>query len=417
MTHHARAQAATSGAVMPGSDPWRAVGSPVDLSWFKTSRFGPDRHPAPQPARGTRCSGRAARGIMPQPPAPVAPLSPKRDLAMRIGQVLLGLIALGASALFGLSHADVRERFRIGTGATGGTYYPIGGMIANAISNPSGEARCPKTDVICGVKGLTAVAVTSAGSVENVRAVNDALIESAFAQADITYWAFRGTGIFDGQPPLANLRAVANLFPESMHLVVRRDARVRSVVDLRGRRVSLDQPGSGTLVNARVVLTAFGLKESDVKAEYIAAAVAADKLVRNELDAFFLVAGAPVRTVADLAANTGLIELVPIIGAPAEAVIAKQPFFRATTIPADTYDGIETVASIGVGAQWIVGAQVDADLIYEITAALWNPLSLSAPASIHKRAGFLSPERALIGIAIPLHPGAERFYREQGLLK
>jgi len=315
------------------------------------------------------------------------------------------------------AQADMRERFRIGTGATGGTYYPMGGMIANAISNPSGEARCPKTDVICGVKGLTAVAQTSAGSVENAREVNDGTVESAFVQADIAYWAYRGSGIFEGQPAQANLRVLANLFPESMHLVVRRDAGVRSVVDLRGRRVSLDQPGSGTLVNARAVLAAFGLKETDIKTEYIAAAIAADKLARNELDAFFLVAGAPVRTVADLAANTGLVTLVPIVGAAADALIAKQRFFRRTTIAAGSYEGIEAVESIGVGAQWLVGSQVDAGLVYDITAALWNPLSLQALAAVHKRPGYLEWETALAGVAIPLHPGAERFYREKGLLK
>src|SRR3954468_10189015 len=160
--------------------------------------------------------------------------------------------------------------FRILTGGTVGTYFPIGGLIANAISNPPGSRPC-NDGGSCGVPGLVATSVASNGSVANAAAVAAGTAQSGFVQSDVAYWAYNGTGIYQGRPKVDGLRAIANLYPESIQLVVRKGSGIKSVPDLRGRKVSLDEPGSGTLVDARLILAAYGLSEKDLKAEYFRA--------------------------------------------------------------------------------------------------------------------------------------------------
>ena len=128
--------------------------------------------------------------------------------------------------------------FRIGNGSTAGTYYPIGGIIAAAISNPPGGAPCADGGA-CGVPGLLASAMATAGSVENVEAIGRGRLESGFAQADVAHWAQTGTGNFAGLPPIENLRAIATLYPETLHIVARADAGIHSLADLRGKRVGI----------------------------------------------------------------------------------------------------------------------------------------------------------------------------------
>lgn len=141
-----------------------------------------------------------------------------------------------------LAAAQELSFFRIGTGGTAGTYYPIGGLIANAISNPPGSRAC-EDGGSCGVPGLVATAVASNGSVGNVNAINGGAMEAGFSQSDVAYWAQTGTGLWEGQPAVEKLRLIANLYPESIHLVARADAGIATVADLAGKRVSLDEPG------------------------------------------------------------------------------------------------------------------------------------------------------------------------------
>ena len=182
---------------------------------------------------------------------------------MRINRrhALLGGFAssLGAT-LGGLPVAAQQDItfFRIGTGGTVGTYFPIGGLIANAISNPPGSRACADGGS-CGVPGLVATAVASNGSVANVAGIATGSMQSGFVQSDVAYWALNGTGIYEGRPKVDVLRAIANLYPESFHLVVRKGAGIKSIRDLKGKRMSLDEPGSGTLVDARLILAAYGM--------------------------------------------------------------------------------------------------------------------------------------------------------------
>lgn len=177
--------------------------------------------------------------------------------------------AVSAVLALGLTSAASAQDlnfFTIGTGGTAYTYYPVGGVIANAISKPPGSRECGEGGS-CGVEGLIASAVSSRGSVDNVNAIVSGLRNSGFAQSDVAYWAYTGTGTMEGSDPVTDLRTIAALFDEHIHLVAMADSGIDSVADLAGKRVSLDEPGSGTYVDANLILEANGLTIDDVTAE------------------------------------------------------------------------------------------------------------------------------------------------------
>ena len=272
--------------------------------------------------------------------------------------------------LSGKSFAQELKFFTIGTGGTAYTYYPVGGMIANAISKPPGSRECGKGGS-CGVPNLIASAVSSRGSVDNVNAIISGLRNSGFAQSDVAYWAYTGTGTMEGKEPAKDLRTIAALFQEHIHLVALKKSNINSVKDLKGKRVSLDEPGSGTYVDAKLILESNGLSTSDVKAEALKGKAATDALRNGKVDAIFVVAGYPTGAIVELASAVD-IKLVPIDGAGAKALTSKYGFFSESPIPSGTYEGVDQVNTVAVGAQWFTSAKEDSELIYQITKALWN---------------------------------------------
>lgn len=327
-----------------------------------------------------------------------------------VGLTAAALIACGATMV----GAQEMSFFRIATGGTAGTYFPIGGLLANAISNPPGSRPC-EAGGSCGAPGLVATALASNGSVANINGIAGGSIESGFSQSDVAYWAYTGTGVFDGKPAIEGLRTIANLYPESIHIVARADSGINGVADLKGKKVSLDEPGSGTLVDARLILAAYGLTEADIEPEYLKPNQAADLMRDGNMDAFFFVGGFPAGAIAELATSRA-IKLVPIIGSEADAVVEEYGFFAVNTVPGGTYEGVaDDVQTLAVGAQWVTGADQDEELIYQITKALWNDSSRALLDAGHAKGKEIRLETALDGVGVPLHPGAERFYREAGL--
>jgi uncharacterized protein len=336
---------------------------------------------------------------------------------MTIGRraAIAGSMAMTAAPVSRVARAQDITFFRILTGGTVGTYFPIGGVIANAISNPPGSRPC-EDGGSCGVPGLVATSVASNGSVANAAAIGAGTGQSGFVQSDVAYWAYTGTGIYEGHPRIDTLRAITNLYPESIHLVVRRGSGIKSVRDLRGKRVSLDEPGSGTLVDARLILAAYGLSEKDLLPQYLPAQRVADSLKDGAIDGFFNVSGWPQSSVVDLAATIG-IDLVPIAGPEAEKLLKQYNFFSADEIPDEAYHGVEGVKTISVHALWVTSSKQPDDLIYNITSALWNPNTRRLLDSGHVKGRVIRLDTALVGVGIPLHAGAERFYKEHGLVK
>lgn len=318
---------------------------------------------------------------------------------------LARLAALGV-ALAAVTTAAVAQSpqfFRIGTGGTAGTYFPVGGMIANAISSPP---------------GLVASAQASNGSVANVNAIASAAAESGFSQADVAYWAFTGTGVFAGKPKVEDLRSIANLYPESVHVVVKKGLGVKSIADLKGKRVSLDEPGSGTLINAKAILAAYGITEADIKPEYVKPNQAAEKMKDGSVDAFFFTGGYPAAAISELASTAGGIELVPITGEGLAKLTASAPFFAIDKIPAGTYKDLGEIATVAVGAHWVTSAKIPEAVVYEVTKALWSDKTRAVLDAGHAKGKVIRKETALAGIGgVPLHPGAAKFYKEAGLLK
>ncbi len=325
--------------------------------------------------------------------------------------IMILLLTLGLS---GKSFAQELKFFTIGTGGTAYTYYPVGGMIANAISKPPGSRECGKGGS-CGVPNLIASAVSSRGSVDNVNAIISGLRNSGFAQSDVAYWAYTGTGTMEGKEPAKDLRTIAALFQEHIHLVALKKSNINSVKDLKGKRVSLDEPGSGTYVDAKLILESNGLSTSDVKAEALKGKAATDALRNGKVDAIFVVAGFPTGAIVELASSVD-VKLVPIDGAGAKALTSKYGFFSQSPIPSGTYEGVDEVNTVAVGAQWFTSAKEDNELIYQITKALWNKESRKLMDVGHAKGKTITPDTALSGVGVPLHPGAEKFYKEAGLI-
>lgn len=309
----------------------------------------------------------------------------------------VSLLALGAAS--GSAFAQAKF-FRIGTGGTGGTYYPIGGLIANAITSDK----------------VNASAVASNGSVANVNAIVGGASESGFVQADVASWAYTGTGIYEGKGKVEELRAIANLYPETVHIVVKKGLGAKSVADLKGKRISVDEPGSGTLVNARAILAAYGIGNGDYKAENVKPGPAIDKLKDGSLDAFFFTGGYPFGALTELATTNGF-ELLAIDGEGAAKLKKQFGFFADDTIPDGTYKDTKGVKTLSVGAQWVTSSKVDAGLVYEVTKAMWADKARAALDAGHAKGKSIQKATALAGLGIPLHPGAEKFYKEAGLLK
>jgi len=343
--------------------------------------------------------------------------------AMRLRRILAlaaaGAAVLGGGLLLAASFGSAqslsqRISFQILTGSTGGTYFPVGQLMAGLLSHPPGVDRCEAAPV-CGPPGLIMSARTSDGAVANVLAVNAGTAESGLAQADVIAEAVRGRGAFARAGRQQQVRVIADLFPEDVHLLVARKANIRSVADLRGKRVSLGAPGSGTSVTVRAILAAYGLGEWRMKTRHDATDVDAQLLQQGQLDAFFFVGGRPVSLVDDLVSH-GVARLVPIDGRGRDRLVAAVPALAPDVIPAGTYRGTPAVATVRVRALWIVNAHQPDSLVYGIARALFAGGNRGALANGVPSAAMIRLETATLGLPAPLHPGAARYYREAGRL-
>jgi TRAP transporter TAXI family solute receptor len=319
-------------------------------------------------------------------------------------------VVAGAAPAFAQS-AAAPQIFRIDTASKAGTFYPIGSLIAEGITD---GGDCGSADG-CGVPGVIAIAQVSNGSVANVGSVSAGSVEAGLAQADVIYWAYNAEGRFAGETPLGNLRAVANLYPGSLHIVTAADSGITAVEDLRGKRVALDEPGSGTLATAELILAAAGIGTGELSPLYIKHNHAGPMLAKGELDAFFFVAGFPTSSVLEVSKTTP-IRLVPLSERIIGELSAERPYLAPGVIPAGAYPGVDAdVATVDIGTQLIVRDELDADLVRAILGAMWNGRTRKLLKEGHPKGSQVQLGTALKGIAIPLHDGAAQFYRDAGL--
>lgn len=336
-------------------------------------------------------------------------MTPRGALSAAVGAgFALSFLVAG---LMPVAAQPARIAFQIATGSTGGAYFPVGEAIAGLLSHPAGAQRCEKS-IACGPPGLIVTARTSDGTVANVRAVEAGLVTSGLAQSDVVAQAAAGTGPFKKDGPLRHIRVIAALFPEDIHLVVAADAKIASVAGLKKKRVSLGAVNSGNLVTARAVLAAWRIRERNLKTSFDPPDVAAQKLARHEIDAFFFVGGPPVPMVQSLIANKQAI-LVPLDGVGRTRLLKAVPGLAADAIPAGTYPGIGKIETVRSRAVWIVNDNQPANLIYEMTRALFDPDNLKVLNQTNASRGRISLDMAARDLPAPLHPGAAKFYRER----
>ncbi len=312
------------------------------------------------------------------------------------------------------SYAEEANLIRIGTGGPTGTYYPIGGLIAQAISDTEGYRICQTSECDTVSSPIIAVHQASNGSIANAKGIQDGTLEAGLVQSDVAHWAFNGTGVFKNKEPKSYLRAIGSLYMESVHLVARKEANIRSIHDLKGKRVSLDEPGSGTLVDATLLLEAYGLTAADLNVEYIKPGIAKSKLLDDKLDAFFIVGGLPVPTISELA-QSGKVTLVPIDGPEKSKLLENVKFFSEQIIPDGTYPNISEINTIGVGALLLVSEKLLPATVYQITKKLWSEMTREILTSGHSIGSEISTENLNKSVSVPFHSGALRFYSELNL--
>ncbi len=324
-----------------------------------------------------------------------------------------GLVALtGLIIAGGIAQAQQMKFWRIGTGGAGGTYFPIGGLIANAISNPPGSRPCDKGGA-CGVKDLVAIAVSTNASVANVNAIHAGQLDAGLAGAQSVTQGYNGQGKFVGNKR-DKIRVIANLYPEDMHLVLPRGAQIKSLKDLNGKRIGVAAAGSGTQVSVRMILKHYGIKAKEAE---LGLAQSTQRLADGQLDAFFYAGGTPFAALIQLGSTKGF-ELYKFSDDERKAINKIIPYYVESMIPAGTYENIKyDVPTVAVNGQLITSVDQPADLVYEITKALWNKNTRKLLDKGHAKGKAIRLETALKGVLIPLHPGAEKFYKEKGMAK
>lgn len=280
------------------------------------------------------------------------------------------------------------------TGGTGGTYYPLGGQIAQIIQSKVGYG---------------ATAQTSNASEENVKLIEAQEAEIAFTQTDIANYAVNGLLMFEGKP-LSSLMGIGTLYPETVQIVTLADSGINSIEDLRGKKVSVGAPASGTFANAQQILEIHGITMDDINPLHLSFAESVDGLQDGNIDAAVVTAGTPTSAIESLAAQRD-VNIISISDEKINELIEAYPFYAKDVIPAGTYGLANDVQTVAVMAMLVTHKDMDEEIIYNVTKALYENTNEIG----HAKGEFIKAETALDGIGIEVHPGALKYYQEKGL--
>ncbi|MBQ9406185.1 MAG: TAXI family TRAP transporter solute-binding subunit [Desulfovibrio sp.] len=310
--------------------------------------------------------------------------------------VLTTALILSAS----LAIAAEAKRLTFATGGTSGVYFPLGGAIAQVISAKSN-----------GMLSLTAQATGASG--ENMRLVQAGDVDIAMVQNDVADAAFNGNAPF--REALTNVRAIARLYPEYLHVVASKDSGVKTMEDFKGKKVSVGARGSGNEVNCRQIFGAFGLNYKNVQPIFLPYGETADQFKDRQLDGFVFTIGTPNPAIQDITTAQDVV-FVPLEGSKIHEVIKQFPYLVADAIPAGTYKGqVKPVPTLSVQAILVVKKDMPDDVAYTLTKTLFE--NLPDVAKAHNKAAEISLDHAADGVTIPFHPGAEKYFLEKGVLK
>lgn len=308
-----------------------------------------------------------------------------------IGVVFFMLFA----GVLAVQAADVQ--MILATGGTAGTYYPFGGAMAKIWNSK--------------IPGMNVTAQTTGASAENVRLVEKKEAELALVQSDTLDFAFNAKPPF--KEPLKEMKAIAVLYPEIIQVVVRADG-PKTFADLKGMKVGVGAPGSGTEANFRQLMDVYGLAKDAVNAQYLSFSESSEQFKDKHIDAFIVTAGIPNAAIMDISTQNE-IRILTVPEDVAKKLTGKYPFLSAATIPAGTYKNqTADVKTVAVNAVLIVGSAAKDDVVYNLTKALFE--NQPELASGHAKAKELSIGNAVKGVSIPYHPGAVKYYKEKGAM-
>lgn len=305
-------------------------------------------------------------------------------------------VVLAALMLFTLV-ACSGSGMTMGTGGTSGTYYGYGGILGTQIKESA---------------GITVNVVSTDGSKANILGVNTGNYQLATVQSDVMAYAWAGSRTFEAEGKIDSFRVIGGLYAEAVQLITM-DKEIKSVADLKGKKVSIGAAGSGVYFNAIDVLEAAGLTEKDIDPQYQSFADSADALKDGKIDAAFIVAGAPTPAIQELCTASEAY-LVPIDGDVADTLMKSSPYYTTYNIPAETYKGqTEAVTTVTVKATLIVSAAASEEDVYNITKAIFD--NKEAITASHAKGAELSLENATDGMTAPFHAGAAKYFAEKGI--
>lgn len=327
------------------------------------------------------------------------------ERTMKAKKMVAAFLAMAAATalIAGCGGGDKKESsggekkfINIATGGTSGTYYPLGGALADILNK--------------NVKGANASAQSTGASVANVNLLKEGKVDIGFIQNDISYYAVNGVEMFKDKA-VKNLKGLATLYPETIQIVTTKKTGIKTFADIKGKRVAVGAAGSGTEANARQILEAAGITYDDIKVQYLSFGEAASALKDGNVDVAFVTAGFPTAAIQDLATQHEVV-LLPVDSAMADALIKKYPYYTKIKIPAKTYNNVDTdVEAVAVKCMLVVTDKMSDELGYDIVKALYSNLDRMKAA--HNVAKLITKETAKEGMSIPLNKGAEKFFNEK----
>ncbi len=310
---------------------------------------------------------------------------------------IISLLLVMALALTLVACGGAGGTLTMGTGGTAGTYYGYGGILGNQIKATT---------------GITVNVVSTDGSKANILGIEAGNYQLGTVQSDVMAYAWEGARSFEKEGKIESFRVIGGLYAEAVQLVTM-DPSIKSVADLRGKKVSIGAAGSGVYFNAVDILAAAGMTENDIIPQYQSFADSADALKDGKIDAAFIVAGAPTPAIQELC-TTSSAYLVPIDGDIAAALMNNSNFYTTYKIPANTYPGqTADVTTVTVKATLIVSAATSEEDVYNITKAIFD--NIPAITTAHAKGAELSLENATTGMAAPFHKGAAKYFAEKGI--
>lgn len=312
---------------------------------------------------------------------------------------LLTIAATALTAALVLSScAPAKKNYIIATGGTSGTYYPFGGAIANIWNTK--------------VANMNVTAQATGASAENLRLISKGDAEFATVQNDVMDYAYNGTDMFSEKLP--NIMALGTMYEEVVQIAARKDSGIKSVHDLRGKRVSVGAAGSGVEFNAKQILEGYGITFDDIKKNSLSFKESGEGLQNGTLDACFVTAGVPNAALQELAFTNGLV-LIPVNGPEADAICEKYGYYTKTSIPGFTYKGTDaSTPALAIKCTIVCNENLEEKTVYDMTKALFE--NLEELGNAHAKGKEVTAEKAVTGISIPMHPGAVKYYKEIGAL-